>query len=285
MNDIVFNGYRLRTRLGRGFDAQLTRISLAEGRYSIWDETLSPLSYFHPHFGIPCETAAQNLNNTRSLNISAHGIFRNERQLVLYDASIGERTGIRTDRAFFRHLSSLYNCMPNEGYSLLIQYSAPWMVTAKAELGESEVRGSRANPRILEYFKASRFWGTDDSGGANAWCASFVSWIMKQHGYTPPSNAFRAKAWKDFGRVIEQPIYGAIGIKSRSGGGHVAFVIGESEDGTHLYMLGGNQSDEVNITRYPRNVWTTFVVPEDYDSSNDSLPIYAGDSVSVGSEA
>jgi hypothetical protein len=52
----------------------------------------------------------------------------------------------------------------------------------------------------LYSFKASKFWGTDDSGGKNAWCASFVAWVMKKNSYAMVENAFRAKAWTSFGK-------------------------------------------------------------------------------------
>ncbi|MBU2870500.1 TIGR02594 family protein [Colwellia sp. E2M01] len=161
---------------------------------------------------------------------------------------------------------------------------AVWMKTAINELGESEVSGTKANPRILSYFKASKFWGKDDSGGVNAWCGSFVSWVMKQHHYEPVKNAFRAKEWATFGKEIDKPLYGAIGIKTRKGGGHVAFVVGQSADGNSLFMLGGNQSNSVNVTKYSKDVWATFVVPADFDESCETLPIYTKKALMAGSE-
>lgn len=97
--------------------------------------------------------------------------------------------------------------------SITANHKVPWMVTAFKEVGQAEVSGKKANPRILEYFKASKFWGTDDSGGKNAWCASFVAWVMKKNGYAAVENAFRAKAWTGFGKKIKDPVYGAIGVK------------------------------------------------------------------------
>jgi len=166
---------------------------------------------------------------------------------------------------------------PNNLAKVKYPKTAPWMLTAINSLGQKEISGIKANPKILEYFKASRFWGKDDSGPENAWCASFTSWVMEQHGYTAPKNAYRAKSWSNFGKFIDKPSYGAIGIKSRNGGGHVAFVVGQSRDGKFLYMLGGNQNDEVNIHPYNQNVWEKFVVPTDYDAKNDILPIYKKD--------
>ena len=163
--------------------------------------------------------------------------------------------------------------------------TAYWLKTAAAEIGQKEVAGTAANPRILEYFSAGKFWGTDDSGGKNAWCGCFVAWVMKQHGFEPVNNAFRAKEWVNFGKPISKPVSGAIGIKSRSGGGHVAFVVGQSADGNYLYMLGGNQSNSVQVSRYKKDVWDHFVVPSSYNADNATLPVYTSSAENAGSEA
>jgi len=163
-------------------------------------------------------------------------------------------------------------------------HKVPWMVTALKEVGQSEVAGKKANPRILEYFKASNFWGTDDSGGRNAWCASFVAWVMKENGHAAVENAFRAKAWSSFGKKLSDPVYGAIGIKTRRGGGHVAFVVGQSSDGKHLFMLGGNQSDMVSVKKYPLSVWSTFVVPTTFNADDINLPVYSKPATTAGRE-
>ena len=149
------------------------------------------------------------------------------------------------------------------------------MKTAKAEIGVAEVKGKHnSNPRILEYFKASKFWGKDDSGAKNAWCGSFVAWVMQQNGISPVKAAYRAKSWKKFGTKIKRPVYGAIGIKSRKGGGHVAFIVGQNKLGNQYYMLGGNQKDKVQILEYPKDVWETFVFPKHHDASKGTLPVY-----------
>lgn len=160
----------------------------------------------------------------------------------------------------------------------------PWMVTANREIGQAEVAGKKANPKILEYFKASKYWGTDDSGASNAWCASFVAWVMKQSGFMPVAKAYRAKEWEKFGQKINAPVYGAIGVKRRKGGGHVAFVLGQSSDGNFLFMLGGNQEDMVQVKRYPLNVWDTFVFPMGYNTSTMTLPVYAKPAANAGRE-
>ena len=48
-----------------------------------------------------------------------------------------------------------------------------------------------------------------------------------------------------------QPIAGAVLVFSRGSGGHVGFAMGQ--DDTHLYVLGGNQSDAVTIARIAKS--------------------------------
>jgi uncharacterized protein (TIGR02594 family) len=164
------------------------------------------------------------------------------------------------------------------------ELGAIWIDSAQAEIGQREISGPTANPRILEYFKASKFWGEDDTGGQNAWCGSFTAWVMSQHGFIPPKNSFRAKEWLKFGQLLDKPVYGAIGVKMRKGGGHVAFVVGQSLDGARYYMLGGNQGDSVNVTEYVATAWSGFVFPPGTVSST-TLPIYDGVAGQAGSES
>lgn len=165
-------------------------------------------------------------------------------------------------------------------------HGAPWMKTAIGEIGVAEVAGStRANPKILEYFKASKYWGTDDSGAKNAWCGSFAAWVFQKHGYNPVNKAFRAREWKNFGTTISKPLYGALGIKSRTGGGHVSFVLGQNKAGDKLFMLGGNQDDKVQVSQYPLSVWETFVVPANFDQKKGVLPVCENAAEACGKES
>jgi hypothetical protein len=50
-------------------------------------------------------------------------------------------------------------------------------------------------------------------------------------------------------------------------------------------MLGSNQDDRVNIARYDRSVWGTFVVPDSFDNTMESLPVYNQPAEVSGSEA
>jgi uncharacterized protein (TIGR02594 family) len=164
-------------------------------------------------------------------------------------------------------------------------HGAAWMKTAFGEIGVKEVAGkTRANPRILEYFEAGKYWGKDDSGAKNAWCGCFAAWVLKQNGYTPVKKAYRAKEWKNFGKTIAKPLYGALGVKSRKGGGHVSFVVGQNKKGDKLYMLGGNQDDKVQVSEYDLDVWEAFVVPSTFDTTKGSLPVYKDQAAAAGKE-
>ena len=153
-----------------------------------------------------------------------------------------------------------------------------WMKFALNEQGVEEIDGPKANPRILEYFKSAKFWGMDDSTAKNAWCGCFVAWVMDKAGYDIATEAFRAKEWMNrwpAGRRIEKPIYGAVAVMVRKGGGHVGFVMGSIPGKPHLLaILGGNQSDEVNVTAFPQDYFEAFMVPKAYDASNCTLLPY-----------
>jgi uncharacterized protein (TIGR02594 family) len=276
MADFSFNGYRIDVRGGGSYAANLPDINdfayLKEGEYRVVSNTNALQIPGIPRTYQPLN---QTLNRSHLWTLKSGSPYGPPlSQAYLYDFHHFPVLGIQADQSFFTCVDHSRLLSRAKEYSLQIRYAAPWMKTAWMELGQKEEPGIAANPRILEYFKSAKYWGKDDSGRVNAWCACFTSWVMEQNGYTPPAEAFRASAWAAFGKKIAAPVYGAIGIKSRQGGNHVAFVVGISPDEKYLYMLGGNQSDKVQVSRYARNVWNTFVVPADYNTALDSLPLY-----------
>lgn len=289
MHELLFNGYQLSVKTGARFWASSSNNShtMPEGAYSL-NINSNPSGFFpfQANSSYSCRTPNQSALASQIELIPVNAFnYSPIRPFFLFDNSVNPLSGIQVSPSFFRCFNANPFITLSNNLTLKVSYSSPWMRTAKGELGQNEVSGTKANPRILSYFKSSKFWGTDDSGAANAWCASFVAWVMQQHGYQPPKNAFRAKAWIDFGKKITEPVYGAIGIKSRKGGGHVAFVVGTSSDQKFLYMLGGNQDNEVNISRYSRAAWDTFVVPTDFNEKSESLPTFSKAVKSSGSES
>ena len=114
-----------------------------------------------------------------------------------------------------------------------------------------EVPGPGNNPRIVMYHNTTQPWsGTDDSV---AWCSSFVNYCVEHAGLTG-TDSQSAQSWKDWGRdVMDNPREGDIAVWRRGSGteGHVGFF--RADQGDHISVLGGNQSDRVRISSYPKD--------------------------------
>ena len=119
-----------------------------------------------------------------------------------------------------------------------------WYTVAKHYLGTKEYPGAPNNPVIMGWLKALNWSWL--GGDAAPWCGSFVSFCMKQCGIVPPKTGFRALSWSTWG-VSCAPQVGAVGVKSRKGGGHVFLIVGETPDKRYYKALGGNQGDTVSI--------------------------------------
>jgi len=120
------------------------------------------------------------------------------------------------------------------------------------EYGEKEVSGEQDNPSILKYAKQAGFdWVGNDEV---PWCSILINWAALQAGYERTNKA-NARSWLDVGEEIEVPELGDVVIfwrGARSGWqGHVALYI--NEENNLVRVLGGNQSDEINIAAYSKN--------------------------------
>ena len=119
------------------------------------------------------------------------------------------------------------------------------------EIGVIEQAGSEANsPRILEYFKEiGHSWVKTDE---TAWCSAFVNYIAKVTGHEY-SGKLDARSWLDIGIETGTPEIGDVVIFWRvdidSWKGHVAIFI--KKDANGVWVLGGNQNNQVCIAHYP----------------------------------
>ena len=120
------------------------------------------------------------------------------------------------------------------------------------EYGVREIKGAKDNPEILKYFQEIGYNGSQMKD-ETAWCSAFVNWVMKQANlsYTGKLNA---RSWLKIGQETTTPKLGDIVVfwreKRNSWKGHVAFYITENND--YIYVLGGNQNNQVNIAAYPK---------------------------------
>lgn len=136
-----------------------------------------------------------------------------------------------------------------------------WLALASHEQGTHEGVGKANNPKVVAYFKDAGFAGVKDD--ATAWCAAFVGAMLDRSGHKP-SGSLAARSYEAWGIGLKEPVLGCVATKRRGNSawqGHVFFVVGADKD--HVYGLGGNQSDAVNVASFKRSEVTAFRWPSD----------------------
>lgn len=119
--------------------------------------------------------------------------------------------------------------------------------------GQKEVVGSNHNPEIVNFFKGIGYdWVKDDE---TPWCSAFVGYCITKAGIILECK-LNARSWLNFGwEIKENPKLGDICIFWRTAEnspyGHAGFFV--NQDATHIYVLGGNQQNAVNISKYPKS--------------------------------
>jgi uncharacterized protein (TIGR02594 family) len=121
-----------------------------------------------------------------------------------------------------------------------------------SQYGVKEMVGNKHNPTILEYFRvAGHSWVKDDE---TSWCSALIIWAAISEGYEH-SKLLNARSWLEIGLKVIEPQMGDIvvfwRISKNSPYGHVAMYIYEDEE--YVYVLGGNQSNMVKISAYPKS--------------------------------
>lgn len=138
-----------------------------------------------------------------------------------------------------------------------------WMAIARAELGQAEIPGKKANPRIVEYASTTRLKATSDEVH---WCSSFVNWCVTMAGLEGTDSA-AAISWARWGYRLPGPKIGAIAVVPRNdpnnpNAAHVGFV---NDYTPHVvYLLAGNQGNRVSVRAFPRSVVRHYRCPPGY---------------------
>jgi uncharacterized protein (TIGR02594 family) len=138
----------------------------------------------------------------------------------------------------------------------IAQGEAPWFDVAQDELGKDISEMNTQAQRIVSYFEATNFG--KGATPATPWCGAFAAFCVKQAGLDPPKGAAVAANWKSWGNEIsfrsQEIPQGAVVVLSPSEGtgtsGHVAFFNGFSDNGKRVKLLGGNQSDALNVKAF-----------------------------------
>ena len=156
------------------------------------------------------------------------------------------------------------------------------VANARKYIGTVEVKGTKHNPKILaltvKAFAATgkKSWINEDD---TPWCGSYLGGVFAESGlgHKIPKEFYRAREWESAGTKLTRPAYGCVVTFTRDGGGHVGIVVGKTKTGM-LKVLGGNQSDAVNIADFdPKRVtsyrWiSSGTVPHDYRYDLPVLP-------------
>ena len=134
----------------------------------------------------------------------------------------------------------------------LLEEPAPKMLIEALSLyGVVEAAGPANNPDILGW--AQEIWGArgDYTSDSIPWCGLFMAIVAKRAGKPVPPLFLRARSWLEFGTATDCPELGDVLVFWRkspeSQSGHVGLYVGETPH--FYYVLGGNQSDRVCITR------------------------------------
>jgi uncharacterized protein (TIGR02594 family) len=115
--------------------------------------------------------------------------------------------------------------------------------------GVHEYPGTADSPVILSWAKELGInWYYHD---ATPWCGLCMGVVAERAGKKVPNDLLAALSWANFGIAVTQAMLGDVLVFHRTGGGHVALYIGEDDEAYHC--LGGNQSDQVDIARVPKN--------------------------------
>ena len=120
--------------------------------------------------------------------------------------------------------------------------------------GLKEVFGKESNPEILAMFTELGYdWVDDDS--TTAWCSAALNYFCKKLGYER-SGELTARSWLKIDKpiIVLKPSLGDIVVlwagSPDSWRGHVGLYITEDKDS--IYILGGNQNNQIKISPYPR---------------------------------
>lgn len=130
--------------------------------------------------------------------------------------------------------------------------------------GTHEVSGAGDNPAIMSWpaFIAKTYpemaaYCRAYTHDSIPWCGLTVAYVLAKAGFRPQFGStdtkrfLFARSWAEYGVPLTKGKKGAILVFTRDGGGHVSLY--ESEDANYYYVRGGNQSDQVNVMRYPKS--------------------------------
>jgi uncharacterized protein (TIGR02594 family) len=165
---------------------------------------------------------------------------------------------------------------------LLILFNMEIIKEALKHIGVQEIVGEKHNPTIVDWFaEVGHSWNKNDE---LAWCSVFANVVAKRtgHRHTKKLNArsWSTDAWLGKEVELSEALPGDVVVFSRTSNpayGHVAFFINEDEDGKNINVLGGNQSNMVNISPYNKSRLVKIIrLYKDVEESKSNLGSHNG---------
>lgn len=129
----------------------------------------------------------------------------------------------------------------------------PWFLWTLLEVGVKETPGRGSTQRVLDYRKLAGVALTGDDSDV-PWCRILVGAAFRNIGLPIAASALARSIESDQNFVrLNGPALGAVAVfwrnSPRSGLGHVGFYRAETK--THIYVLGGNEGDRVDVAPFP----------------------------------
>lgn len=135
-------------------------------------------------------------------------------------------------------------------YNWLKQETGPRiLVNAVSLIGTREIIGKNHNPVILSW--AIELGLKTYTNDEIPWCGLFIAYCAHKAGVEVVDGPLWALNWAKYGTKVDTPMLGDVLTFKRDGGGHVGLYVGE--DRTHYHVLGGNQSNQVNVMRLAKS--------------------------------
>lgn len=129
---------------------------------------------------------------------------------------------------------------------------------AFSQYGIKEIPGKQDNPEVVKYFDEIGFDGAKLKD-ETAWCSGFMNWVAMK-AKVERSGKLNARSWVNIGLEVETPELGDVVVLWRespqSWKGHVGIFIRKTEN--WIYILGGNQNNQVKISAYPAHRLLTY---------------------------
>jgi uncharacterized protein (TIGR02594 family) len=193
------------------------------------------------------------------------------------DGMVGAGTAEAIDRALGSNLTETAPTAVKEIQRPL------WLQAGMSYIGTKEVPGAKDNKIIIDWAK--------EEGGDIAheythdsipWCALFANMTLTKAGLKGTETLWALDFAGNWPSVkLLGPAVGAFAPMLRDGGGHIGIVVGQDQN-SNIMLLGGNQSDAVNIKPFARSrlnkgFWWPKSVPLPKQVGFSSLPIVQSD--------